>query len=330
MDEYEPFTQFRPVPRRDKFINITEHGYRPVPDQAPWPPASETPAVFFFGGSTTLGACLPDGQTITAHFQRLANECRERIRVYNFGRGYYFSTQERILYEQLLLSGHIPSLAIFIDGLNDFYYASGEPQWTSALSIFMNSNPGARETLDGIVEAVKRLINTLPVSRYIEIHRAAELPAPVRPPMKSEPSNSSNAEIPHEPGHEESARTVLNRWRANRRMIEAIAQEFGVNVAFVLQPIPTYSYDLRFLNVYEGDPALFGHHIRSAIGYRLIAESVRERSWGKNVLWLGDMQKGRQENLYVDAVHYNSKFSREIAAEIFRFTLRNALLHCSR
>ena len=36
--------------------------------------------------------------------------------VYNFGCGRYYSTQERVLFEQLVSSGAVPDLAVFLDG----------------------------------------------------------------------------------------------------------------------------------------------------------------------------------------------------------------------
>jgi hypothetical protein len=37
---------------------------------------------------------------------------------------------------------------------------------------------------------------------------------------------------------------------------------------------------------------------------------------GDDVLWLGDLQRDRHENLYVDSVHYTPAFSQAIAREI--------------
>ena len=331
VDEYEPFTQFRPIPRRDKFITITQHGYRPVEDQGAWPPPRDITAVFFFGGSTTMGAGLPDGDTIPAHFQRLAANCTEPIRVYNFGRGYYFSTQERILFHQLLLDDHVPRLAIFIDGLNDFYFAAGEPQWTSALRRYMSqAQTEAMPRTIGVWPASKALFRNLPVTRYITTKVSSQPEIPTSSKLDRALPLASVPEIPFEAKFEESAKAVIRRWQGNRRLIEASSRKLGIKVAFVFQPVPTYSYDLRFLNVYDGDPTLFADHKRSATGYRLMAELVSKNVWGKNFLWLGEIQRARKENLYVDAIHYNSRFSGEIAREIFRFTTDNQLLNCGR
>ena len=60
-------------------------------------------------------------------------------RVYNFGRGSYYSSQERILFEQLAVAGHVPDLAVFIDGGSDFVFAHTErPFASNAFAGFAN------------------------------------------------------------------------------------------------------------------------------------------------------------------------------------------------
>ena len=43
----------------------------------------------------------------------------------------------------------------------------------------------------------------------------------------------------------------------------------------------------------------------------------RERE--HDFLWLADMQENARENLYVDRIHYNAKFSGEIAGRILEY-----------
>src|SRR5688500_605353 len=120
IQEYEPFTGFRPVTRRDRFITISPDGFRPVPQQGSWPPPAGGTTIFLFGGSTMMGAGVPDDATIAAHLRTELAPCNPEVSIYNFGRGFYFSSQERILFEQLLLAGRRPALAVFFAGLDDF------------------------------------------------------------------------------------------------------------------------------------------------------------------------------------------------------------------
>ena len=120
-------------------MNITPAGFRKGRGEAPWPPARDAVTVFVFGGSTTLGFGLPDDQTLASALEAsLGRRYPGRmVRCYNFGRGYYFSAQERALFESLLAQGVAPNLAVFIDGLNDFIYHDGVPELTPRLAAFV-------------------------------------------------------------------------------------------------------------------------------------------------------------------------------------------------
>jgi len=136
---YAPFVEFAPRPVTGRFVNITPAGYRLGRTAAPWPPRADDVTVFVFGGSTTFGFGLPDGQTVVSALEaRLAPRFPgRRVVCYNFGRGYYFSAQERALFESLLADGVVPTLAVFIDGLNEFIYHDGTPQLTPELATFL-------------------------------------------------------------------------------------------------------------------------------------------------------------------------------------------------
>lgn len=133
---YAPFVEFSPRPVAGRFVNVTAAGYRQGRAPAPWPPVAADFTVFVFGGSTTFGFGLPDGQTLVSALEaELARRHPDRtVRCYNFGRGYYFSAQERALFESLLAQGVAPDLAVFVDGLNDFIYHDGVPELTARIA----------------------------------------------------------------------------------------------------------------------------------------------------------------------------------------------------
>jgi lysophospholipase L1-like esterase len=147
---YAPFVEFVPQPVAGRFINITPAGFRQGRTPAPWPPVTGDVTVFVFGGSTTFGFGLPDGQTLVSALEaRLAVRYAGRtVRCYNFGRGYYFSAQERALFESLLARGHAPDLAIFVDGLNDFIYHDGVPELTPRLAALLAPDLPAPQRLE--------------------------------------------------------------------------------------------------------------------------------------------------------------------------------------
>ena len=112
--------------------------------------------------------------------------------------------------------------------------------------------------------------------------------------------------------------SVVERWLANKKMIESLAAAYGVRTIFVVQPIPLYKYDLRYHFFLHSDKE-FGGFIRAKYGYPLMGELHAQGKLGPDVLWLADMQQDKRENLYVDSVHYNAAFSKEIADRIGDF-----------
>ncbi|MGB0581132.1 MAG: SGNH/GDSL hydrolase family protein [Limisphaerales bacterium] len=133
---YQPYVQFGAWPKESEFVNIGAGGVRKNAGPThPWPPDASAFNVFVFGGSTIFGYGLPDWETVVSSLesQFRASLPQQTVRCYNFGAGYYFSTQERVLFENLLLRGHRPNVALFIDGLNDFRQLDGAPEFTSSL-----------------------------------------------------------------------------------------------------------------------------------------------------------------------------------------------------
>jgi hypothetical protein len=150
---FSPFVQFEPMPVKGRFIEVTSAGYRSDGRVQPWPPRRQDLVFFVFGGSTTFCYGLRNEETLVRALQNAfaGRYPGERVECYNFGRGYYFSSQERILFEQLLLQGIRPDVAVFVDGLNDFYFWEGRPWLTRELSEYMAPDlvrPPARLSTD--------------------------------------------------------------------------------------------------------------------------------------------------------------------------------------
>lgn len=133
---FEPFTGFRLMPAKRTTVEVTEAGFRAGPVPQPWPPAADVVNVFVFGGSTTFGYAVGTADTLGVALQReLQTLVTNRpVQCYNFGCGGYFSTQERLRFEQLLTGGHVPRLAIFVDGLNDFTFWRGLPMFSEPVA----------------------------------------------------------------------------------------------------------------------------------------------------------------------------------------------------
>src|SRR5262245_39945475 len=162
---YEPFVEFRMPAISYDTLNNHAVGFRILgKDQGPWPPVPDSFNVFVFGGSTTWGGGNLDDETIPAYLQEalrgLAGSAK--IALYNFGAGAHFSTQEVTFLQNLLRAGHRPDLVVFIDGLNDFHFWSGE----SAVEPNLREAV-ARPSHSGLRTSVRALLMALPVTRVL-------------------------------------------------------------------------------------------------------------------------------------------------------------------
>jgi hypothetical protein len=311
---YEPFTEFREKPSSGRYVNVDANGFRRSREQGPWPPAGEFFNVFVFGGSTAFGIGVPDDQTVASHLQTILDTTRDAgrpVRVYNFGRGAYYSSQERALFERLLVAGHVPDLAVFLDGLNDFFFYDGDrPALTQVLEQLMEQTVPAPVGMGVALRPDRRglayttLIDALPVVRLLARWRWT-------PPQRNVMLWRPGGEQRRRPAYDDGAVSdwVIGRYAANRTLIEAAAAAMGVTAVFVWQPVPLYKYDLRY-HRYHGD---FGRYEYMRFGYPRMAEYVRRHPQGTNFVWCADIQEALQELLYVDQVHYSPKMSERVA-----------------
>ena len=307
--EYEPYTEFRPTAKSGRFVNVSPHGYRAVRRQGPWPPQPSAFNVFVFGGSTTFGWGVPDADSIPSVLSdRLAEGvCARPAYVYNFGRPSYLGRQESILFEQLLMAGTVPDLAVFIDGLNEFFIwprPLAAEQLRTALASW--NRPAQGRLLDWA--------GRLPVGRLARGIRArASPPQPDR-------HAAVRDELPVE--------HALAQWKASVRVVEGVARAHGVRVLFVWQPTPAYKYDTGHHLFFDSSSVAFWTAPRIRRGYELLAAERQQREPAEHFLWLADMQQGRRENLYVTEFHYRPLLAEEIATRIFQALRENGLLAC--
>lgn len=297
---YEPFTQFKERPFQGRFVNVDENGFRVTPDQGPWPPSSDSLNIFVFGGSTTFGYGVSDDETVPAVIERdLRLEIGDRINVYNFGRGHYYSTQERVLFFQLIAAGHRPDLVIFIDGLNDFFFHTDEPAYT----------PRLREFVAGEHESPWR-ISQLPLSRVFTAARKW-----IRNFRSVPPVNDFN--------DLDIIDRVVGRYFSNMDMINAVAQAHGINTAFVWQPAPTFGPggDQSRFNGFD-----YGRHEYSRFGYARMEKIVSANDPGPGFLWCADLAGTPEEASYVDLVHYSADYSERLGSYIVGLLLERGLV----
>jgi hypothetical protein len=311
---YDDFVEFKHPTWSGRFVNIHPAGFRQIRDQGPWPTSPEFFNIFFFGGSTALNVG-PDWTAIPSYLQAefVRRATGRPIRVYNFGRGSYFTTQERILFQQLLLSKAVPDMVIFLDGVNDFYFFDGRPSiagfYQQALDAHNRENHEAKQNRLAAKpkwQKLQEFVLSLPIVRAFDVigetlaKQSAAADEVLYRPIAVDPE----ALVP-----------AMDRYLENKRQIEALCREYGIRAVFVWQPTPAYKYDLQYhiaLNRHYG----LGGHARSGIGYELMAKRLETHPPGDNFIWLADIQENEHKPLYLDSMHYTSGFSEVIARHI--------------
>src|SRR5262249_44240750 len=159
------------------------------------------------------------------HLVDAANLPRRAV-VYNFGSGFYFSTQERILFEKLLLEGVRPAVVVFIDGLNDIGHPEGVGYWTNTLRKMTDRRAASVEFF---LADPGGLVENMPIRRLTRFTS-----------RKTDTGESAASVSRADDSARAKAAVILDRYERNQRMTRAIAREFGIDTVFVWQPIPAY------------------------------------------------------------------------------------------
>lgn len=288
--EFEPFTLFRAPAMRGQYVNVTEVGFRAGAPGQVWPLPPEAESVFLFGGSTAFGYELSDEETIAARLAAHLRATHPAAAVYNFASPNHHSVQERIRFEQLVLHGHVPRCALFLDGFGEFLWPYYAP---AMLGPFADAvpRPGLRRAVSGAARTVWERVR--PAARR---GRAFDRGLPDAEGLRA-----------LDPGG------ALDRYVRNMRLVQAACAAFGARALFAWQPVPCYAYPGAHRLPQPGALAL-RERLLGAVreGYALMAE--RQSALGPSFVWLGDMQAARTDLLYADADHYTAAFADEIAS----------------
>ena len=300
---YDDYVMFRETPVRGRYVNVSEAGFRMSRGQGPWPPAPSNFNVFVFGGSTTFGTWLPDEQTFSSFLQAaLVRRLAPNVCVYNFGTGFYYSTQERLRFERLLGQGIVPHAAVFVDGCSDLHQ--------------LDDTPAGRERFVEAFEVANKnksllpaLVQELPLARLVR-SITRRVPVPVRHDPATLPAKAAR---------------VIATYRENKLMIESLCAAHGVAPVFVWQPIPCYNYDLKYFPWYQHAQQIYNYELH-AVGYPQMRALYDSGALGTNFLWCADLQADEHECLYVDLYHYTAKFSEKFGEAIAALSLERGLL----
>ena len=297
---FEDFTHVNEQPYSGRYVNVDPHGFRKSKNQGPWPPMNKHFSLFFFGSSTSFGYGVRDAETVSSYLQELlpGEALKKTLRVYNFGRGHYYSTPERILFEQLVAKGHVPDMAIFLDGLNEFFFYQDDGTVVS---------DRFAQLLRGDVQKLyfRELRKRSPVLRTLRETRKN-----VKRFFTKDIVTKRKERHVADPAR---LQQIIDRYVINKKLIEAVGTAFNVTTVFAWEPVASYRYDLA-LHPFAREG--FGRQEYARSGYPLMADYVKSHDLGNNFIWCADIGQDATQPLYVDLTHYSPRMSKMLAQTI--------------
>ena len=302
--KYAPFIEFREQPRLGKFVAVSEIGNRCNQNNLNkcLGPLGGTDEIWIFGGSTSFGYGVKNNETIAAYLEKFYLGKKNII---NFGNGFFYSTQERIFFQNLLTYLDPPYAAIFIDGANDF----GQ-YWNMNETVYSNAIRNSLEKKDKdkfgkkFTHWLRERITRLNIYRLIQQNFSNK--------------NKKITKLVESAVSEEKVKQLIRRFKQNHKINVAVGSSYGIIVLTVLQPVPIYEYSYTlskfpkgYINVNEKKSS------NTMLAYKLLSDE--ENSIKKSKFFLDLKNFKINDAMYVDAIHYSPKFNNAIAREIFNF-----------
>jgi hypothetical protein len=279
--EYKPWLEFKNIDYKGTYMNISNGIRKSIPEEYINPASTDTLLVYFFGGSTTFGFNVADFETIPSYF---VDEYKKKfpnaksLKVVNWGCPNYYSYQELMLFTKLLIEEHKPDIAIFFNGLNDFWFGKMNYSSESFYSFYFRKSyfalrpPSTRDKW--FTDSLQNLFRT--------------------------PAGLSEKEF--------SDRLIENYFK-NIERIKRMATVTGTKTYFFCQPTPFYKYPNQMK-----DPMVF-KDTNTRFNYIYPIIEKRADSIG-NFTFMGGMLEKEPLYPFVDGFHYAPHIHRKIANEM--------------
>ena len=307
--KYEPFIEFKEQPRSGKFVSVSQKGNRCNKNDIPNcdGPLGGKNEIWIFGGSTTFGYGVKNNETIPAY---LENFYEGKKKVINFGSGYYYSNQERILFQKLLQNYESPYAAVFIDGVNDFgyFWNFNETAYTETIRSALEKN---NKSKNKFIEWVKKRFVRLNIYRLIDEKFFKE--------ERLEKNNKKNLT------DKKVVRSIdilksIGILKKNHEINVAVGNFYKIKIVNVLQPSPIHDFSYKNSNIpkqylpKEDDE--YSSNVK--LGYEILKnKNIFEDT--NFFLDLNDLEINKA--MYVDGYHYTPIFNKMIANQIYNYLI---------
>lgn len=277
---YQPWVEFRNTDYAGKWMNVSNGVRKSVPDSYYGAGATDTVLVYFFGGSTTFGFNVADFETIPSLFVEAFRQKYpgKAVKVVNWGCPNYYSYQELMLFSKLLIEGHQPDLAVFFDGLNDFWFGKMSSaresfySWYFRKSYFAKRPPSTED--QWFKDSLQSLFKT---------------PAGI-----SEQAFSDQ---------------LISNYFENLESIRRMARVTGTKTYFFCQPTPFYRYPNQ-----AKDPMVFKD---TNTRFNLIYPVIEKRADSiPDFMFMGGLLEKETGYPFVDGFHYAPRIHKVIASQM--------------
>ncbi len=294
---YQPWVQFAEPLLKGSLVNV-EDDERGFPSRRTINPSNDqglpVVEILTLGGSTTFGYNVSDAHTWPSYLSKILNqrarteELGIRIKVTNYGRGFYNTSQETILLIDLLKGGHRPNLVIFMDGLNwpapqDVPYFTGTFQRQFKNMQFVTDTP-----------MLKRL-------QWLPFFKLAHS-------IQHKLSGTETEETKNKAIY--LTANIINRFEQNEQIARAVCNLYSVKPLFFVQPNAIYNYPIQLYR--RPLPAAFKSEREATQDFY---RRMRNR---KGIIYLGDLFEswGPNRKAIVDEVHYSPGFNEFLARHV--------------
>jgi hypothetical protein len=267
--------------------------------------------MWLFGGSTAMGLGLPADSTLPAQLQRRLNAIgRDPWCVFNLGMGSQESTQEVLLFYEMLQRGFRPEAVVFYDGINEAPYtrpAAGPahtPIWRST-GLFAEHIRGINST--SLLARWKTLA--------IEASGLAWLAREVRQLVITRVSGAGDDATLVD----RQLDTMVEHYRMNVRLLRGMAAELGIKAFFFWQPAMGYDRHLGLRELTPAEQRMWDAYGRPDEFRRHVAFTrLRQRTSFEEfpVFDVADVFRGVREQVYMDPRHPNSRGNALVAERL--------------
>ena len=273
---WSPYTYWVVDAFDGEYVNVDASGIRHTPD---YTEASTATHVALYGGSTVWGEGSRDAYTIPGHLARLLNEADMPQHVVNLGQTGYVSTQDALMFQFQLIGEDPPDIAIFYQGFND------------VLSAWGNDLVGVT------LQEAQRLGDS-------EAGRLLRMGQPVlRPPLYA----LTDYDLTLSGAAPATPENIVERWFSNQRLVQTLADAYGVEVAFVWQPMLIHKTTLSDVErdivsrTERERPGLFDLYAQADA----LVEARMDEAPAERLVLLSELFTDVETSLYIDLVHIN-------------------------